>query len=159
MAIELNKLAINCRKLINELPFIIENLLTSDEALKLINANIDSWNKGLKPNQEPIENKFTQSTWYSQTWERERKRKGLKTDHFYLQYTGDFAKSLVFDIVIIDNIVHMYIVSNDDEDKKRELFKMFGEDIIGVPKDALDNFISWFKNQLLIKIKQTIFAV
>ena len=76
-----------------------------------------------------------------------------------MQYTGEFAKSLVFDIVIIDNIVHMYIVSNDDEDKKRELFKMFGEDIIGVPKDALDNFISWFKNQLLIKIKQTIFAV
>ena len=79
MAIELNKLAINCRKLIDELPFIIENLLTSDNALKLINANIDSWNKGLKPNQEPIENKFTQSTWYSQTWERERKRKGRKS--------------------------------------------------------------------------------
>ena len=156
MAIELSQFVKNIKELKRVLPQVVKYLLFSDEALKLINANIEAWNKGLMPSGETITNNFTGSTSYGQRWGEIRQNENKPTDHYYLQFSGQFAKSLVLEVEIKNLNVSLNIVSKGQAMKEDDLNAMFG-DIIGIPSEALENFFKWFEIELVKEINERLF--
>jgi hypothetical protein len=157
MAIELKKFVYNIKALRASMPIIVKNLLTGTEAISLINANIEAWNKGQLPNGEIITNKFTGTTEYSQKWGEIRQNEGMPTDHYYLQFSGKFAKSLLLSVQINKFVVSLNILQKGQDMKEDDLTAMFG-DIIGIPNEAFKSFFDWFYVELYKEIELKLLA-
>ena len=158
MAISITQFIVNLKQLKKDFPDIIRGLL-EDKAQEFIKANIDSWNKGLNPNTgEQLTNQLTGSTDYSLSWSATRKQRGLPYDHYYLQFTGDLAHSLNFDIKVSTNQIKGEITIPPSEmyAKGNDLYKMFG-DFVGVPKEEINIFTSWLQKELKREIQIRLF--
>lgn len=157
MAITLQKFITNLQQVKKDLPEICRTLLV-EGSKDFIKENVSAWSRSQLPSGEQLTNKFTGSTNYSLSWAATRKEKGLSYDKYTLQFTGELAKSIIFNIKlekgkITGDIIPQSFVKN----KATDMENMFGE-IFGISKENLTIFTSWFKKELVKEIKKRLFA-
>ena len=138
MAITIDKFVANLRA-IDPLQVLFD--VIDKHKFFLSDANIEQWQQGKTGEGQPLTSKFTGRSTYSESWAKERQKKGLQVRFFDLRYTGELQDNLR---TYIQKKKPKLIITIDASTpstriKQDELIKMFG-DITGVPPKSLEEF-------------------
>lgn len=102
-----------------------------------------------------ITNRFTKRTTYSLWWEVERRKAGKQVDHFDLNFTGAFYRSIDVDNVTSEQ--YEIAAVGYDSQVVFDLTNMFGEEILQMGEENINDFvISYFHPELKRSIQMKV---